>query len=60
MENKDLLKNILTIPSGNNTIEFKRLSGSKVVKKIIQSIVSFTNTEGGSIILGVDDPEKTL
>ncbi|MBI4235394.1 putative DNA binding domain-containing protein, partial [Candidatus Peregrinibacteria bacterium] len=37
----------------------KRLFGDKVVKKTIQTIVALANTDGGSIIFGVDDPEKT-
>lgn len=55
----DLIKQILEIPEENQVIEFKRLNGNKVVAKIIQTIVSMTNTEGGTIIIGVDDPEKT-
>ena len=42
----------------------RRLSSSvllekKVVAKIIETVVAMTNTDGGVIILGVDDPEKT-
>ncbi len=56
-----LIKNILSIPAETQTIEFKRLGESRndVVDRTLQSIVAMANTEGGTIILGVDDPEKT-
>lgn len=50
---------ILNIPEETQTIEFKRLDGKKVVSKIVQTIVAMANTDGGTIILGVEDPEKT-
>jgi len=53
------IETILNIPEETQTIEFKRLAGNKVVRKIIQTIVAMANTDGGTIILGVDDPEKT-
>ncbi|EKD45315.1 MAG: hypothetical protein ACD_69C00347G0001 [uncultured bacterium] len=56
---KVLIKNILEIASESQTLEFKRLSGDNVVSKLIETIVAMANTYGGSIILGVDDPEKT-
>ncbi len=55
----DWLKNILEIPAETQTIEFKRLSEDKVVTKVVETAVGITNTDGGVIILGVDDPEKT-
>ncbi len=55
----DWLKNILEIPAETQTIEFKRLADERVVAKTIETVVAMANTEGGSIILGVDDPEKT-
>ncbi len=54
-----MIEKILNIPEETQTIEFKRLNGDKIVKKIIQTIVAMANTDGGIIILGVDDPEKT-
>jgi len=54
-----LVENILNIPAETQIIEFKRLSGKEVVKKIIRAIVGMANAEGGAIILGIDDPEKT-
>lgn len=55
----DFIKDILEIPSESQTIEFKRLAEDRVVSKIIETVVAMTNTDGGVIILGVDDPEKT-
>lgn len=56
---KKYIETILDIPEETQTIEFKRLFGDKVVKKTIRTIVAMANTDGGSIIFGVDDPEKT-
>ncbi len=53
------IETILNIPEETQTIEFKRLEGNKIVKKIIQTIVAMANTDGGHIFLGIDDPEKT-
>lgn len=50
---------ILAIPEETQQIEFKRLDGQKVVGKVIQTITAMANTDGGWIILGIDDPEKT-
>ena len=60
MSDRDFLDSILAIPEETQTIEFKRLNGDKVVKKIIETIVAMTNTDGGTIIVGIDDPEKSL
>lgn len=55
-----LILQILAIPEETQTLEFKRLGdGERVVSKIIETIVAMSNTDGGYIILGVDDPEKT-
>ncbi len=56
---KKLIEDILNIPSESQTIEFKRLAEEKVVVKTIETAVAMANTEGGVIILGIDDPEKT-
>lgn len=55
----EFIEKILNIPEESQTLEFKRVTGSGVVKEIIQTIVAMANTDGGIIILGVDDPEKT-
>ncbi len=60
MADQELIKVILQIPEESQTIEFKRLGGKKVVGKIIESIVAMANAEGGTIILGVEDPEKDI
>ncbi len=54
-----VLKSILEIPTETQNTEFKRLLGDKVVAKVIQTVVAMTNTEGGIIFFGIDDPEKT-
>lgn len=56
---KEWLTMILGIPQESSTIEFKRLSGSKVVSKIRETMTAMTNTDGGLIIIGVDDPVKS-
>ncbi len=56
---RKLIETILNISEETQTIEFKRLYGDKVVRKIIQTIVAMANTDGGTIIFGIDDPEKT-
>ena len=53
------LQKILEIPTETQIIEFKRLSGNKVVNKIIETVVAMANTDGGTIIIGIDDPDKT-
>jgi len=55
-----MLQSILDIPSESRTIEFKRLSTNKDgIIKTVQSIVAMANTDGGYIILGIGDPEKS-
>lgn len=54
-----LIQQILEIPAESQNVEFKRLGGPNIVSKIIQTIVAMANTNGGIIILGVEDPEKT-
>lgn len=55
----DLLEDLLNIPAESQTIEFKRLAEERVVAKTVETVVAMTNTDGGIIILGIDDPEKT-
>jgi len=59
MTQKELIQSILTIPAESQTVEFKRLNGPKIVSKVTETIVAMTNTDGGTIVLGVNDPEDT-
>jgi len=59
MNEKEILNWILTIPAEDRVTELKRMGEDAVVSKIVETIVAMTNTDGGIIILGVDDPEKT-
>lgn len=57
MTQEKLIKNILAVPAETQTIEFKRLHGA-TVNRIIETIVAMANTDGGVIVLGVNDPEE--
>jgi predicted HTH transcriptional regulator len=57
---KELIERILSIPAEDRTKEFKRLGKDLSVRKVIDSIVALANTDGGFIILGVDDPPCIL
>ena len=59
MTQKELVQSILTIPAESQTVEFKRLNGSKIVSKVTETIVAMANTDGGTIVLGISDPEYT-
>ena len=56
---QELIKQILNIPEESQEVEFKRLGEESVVKKITETVIAMSNTFGGSVIIGVDDPEKT-
>ena len=60
MANEKIIEIILAIPSESRTLEFKRLgSRNEGVDKILQSIVAMANTDGGVLVIGIDDPQKT-
>ena len=59
MSDVDSIQDILDTPSESQTLEFKRLAEERIVAGIVKTIVAFANTEGGVIVLRVDDPEKT-
>jgi len=60
MTKEELIKIILNIPSESRTLEFKRLgSRNESIDRMLQSIVAMANTDGGTLILGVEDPQKT-
>ena len=57
--NPDLVKSLLEVPEETQNLEFKRVSSQgNVVHKVCQTVVAFANTEGGTIVLGVADPEQ--
>ncbi|OGR83752.1 MAG: hypothetical protein A2901_02100 [Elusimicrobia bacterium RIFCSPLOWO2_01_FULL_54_10] len=60
MPSEKLIDSILSIPTETRTIEFKRLgSRNETIDRTLQSIVAMANTDGGLLILGVDDPQKS-
>lgn len=60
MEDKEIIQKILALPSETRFLEFKRLgTRNEGVDKTLQTIVAMSNTDGGAIIIGVDDPQKT-
>jgi len=54
--NEELIKRLCDMDESIN-IEFKRASG-KMVHKALEAIVAFANTEGGFLVLGMEDPKK--
>ncbi|MCB4756519.1 MAG: putative DNA binding domain-containing protein [Elusimicrobia bacterium] len=60
MDEKELIGKILSVPFESRSVEFKRLgTRNEGVDKTLQSIVAMANTDGGVLIIGVDDPQKT-
>lgn len=60
MSESNLVQKILSVPSESRTLEFKRLgSRNEGLDKTLESIVAMANTDGGIIVLGVDDPQKS-
>lgn len=54
-----IIQELLEVPEETQTLEFKRLEGKNVVSKISETLVAMANTDGGRIVIGIDDPEKT-
>lgn len=56
-----LIAALLAIPAEDRRTEFKRLGepGDRLVGKIVETIVAMANTDGGIIVLGIDDPQQT-
>lgn len=50
-----LIDRLLSVPEGP-AIEFKRASADNASK--LKTIVAFMNTEGGLLVIGMEDPEK--
>ncbi len=60
MDTHELIEQIVATPNESRTLEFKRLgSRNEGLDRTLQSIVAMANTDGGSIVLGIDDPQKT-
>lgn len=59
MTDEQLIKTLLEIPTETQTVEFKLLSNKNIIERVIQAIISFTNADGGWVVLGIDDPENS-
>ena len=59
LTDSELVAHILSLPGEDRRTEFKRLGGTFDIKRTMESIVALTNTDGGHMVFGVDDPEKT-
>ena len=42
----------------SRTLEFKRMGDNKIVRKLLEAICAFANTEGGVLALGVADEKQ--
>ena len=51
-----LVTKLLASPE-SRSLDFKRVSG-KMIHRALETICAFANTEGGALVLGVDDPAK--
>ena len=52
----ELVAHLLALPE-SVVFETKRVSG-KMVHKALETIVAFANTEGGNLVLGIEDVQK--
>ncbi len=55
--NEELVNRLCEIDE-SHAFEFKRVSG-KMVHKALETIVAFANTDGGYLILGIEDLKKS-
>jgi ATP-dependent DNA helicase RecG len=51
-----LLERVLSSPE-SRTMDVKRVSG-KMVQKALETLCAFANTDGGILVLGIEDPAK--
>lgn len=49
---------VLLTAHESRTLEFKRMGDNKVVRKLLETICAFANTEGGVLALGVADERQ--
>ena len=52
-----LIAELLALPE-SRTLEFKRVSG-KMTHKALETLCAFANSEGGALVLGIEDPART-
>lgn len=55
-DSEELIKRLCDMDESHD-FEFKRASG-KMVHRALETIVAFANTEGGFLILGMEDSKK--
>ena len=51
-----LIERVLSSPE-SRTLDVKRVSG-KMVQKALETLCAFANTDGGVLVLGIEDPAK--
>lgn len=60
MSDIELIQRLLDVPEEHHALEFKRLSEPNINKRILETIIAFANADGGLLVLGISDPEKSL
>lgn len=54
-----IIESLLQVPEETQNLEFKVLSHVKnEVSRVVETIVSFANSEGGVVVLGIHDPNS--
>ncbi len=51
---------MIDLPRPSRTLDFKRMGENKVVKKLLETICTYANTEGCVLALGVADTSPAL